>query len=128
MVPARRLSAILVAAFVALSAHADDPVKRIPLERSDLAGTNLVAVSARVEAAPGAQLARHVHPGVELTTCISGELELSIDGQPTRHIGAGDHFQVPAGVAHSIKFGTEPTVLLAAFVVEKDKPLSSPAP
>jgi quercetin dioxygenase-like cupin family protein len=128
MLPARRLSALLVASLVALAAHADDPVKRIPLERADLAGTNLVAITARVEAAPGAQLARHAHPGVEITTCVSGEMELSIDGQPVRHITAGDHFQVPAGVAHSIKFGDAPSVLLATFVVDKDKPMATPAP
>ena len=128
MLSVRRLSILTLTALVALSAHADDPVKRIPLERAELAGTNLVAVTARVEAAPNAQLARHTHPGVELTTCVSGEMVLSIDGQAPRHIAAGDHFQVPAGVAHSIAFGNQPSVLLAAFVVEKDKPLSSPAP
>jgi quercetin dioxygenase-like cupin family protein len=120
MVSVRRLSALLVASFVALAAQADDPVKRIPLERAELAGTNLVA--------PGAQLPRHTHPGVEITTCVSGEMDLSIDGQPVRHIAAGDHFQVPAGLAHSIKFGAEPSVLLATFVVEKDKPMATPAP
>lgn len=128
MLPVRRLSVLVLTALVALSAHADDPVKRIPLERAELAGTNLVAVTARVEAAAGAQLARHTHPGVEITTCVSGEMELSIDGQAPRHIAAGDHFQVPAGVAHSIKFGNEPSVLLATFVVEKDKPMATPAP
>ena len=124
----RPLSTLILASLVAVAAQADDPVKRIPLERAELAGTNLVAITARVEAAPGAQLARHTHPGVEMTTCVSGEMDLSIDGQPVRHIAAGDHFQVPAGVAHSIKFGNQPSVLLAAFVVDKDKPMSSPAP
>lgn len=128
MLPVRRLSALLLASLVTLTAQADDPVKRIPLERSELAGTNLVAVTARVEAAAGAQLARHTHPGVEITTCVSGEMDLSVDGQPVRHIAAGDHFQVPAGVAHSIKFGNGPSVLLATFVVEKDKPMATPAP
>jgi quercetin dioxygenase-like cupin family protein len=118
------LSLVLAAA----AAPADDPVKRIPLERYEVPGTNLVTVTVRVEAAPGAQLPRHTHPGVEITTCVSGEMDLSIDGQPTRHIAAGDHFQVPAGVAHSIKFGAQPAVLVAAFVVEKDKPLATPAP
>lgn len=128
MISARRLSALLLASLVALAAQADDPVKRIPLERAELAGTNLVAVTARVEAAAGALLPRHTHPGVEITSCVSGEMDLSVDGQPVRHIAAGDHFQVPAGVAHSIKVGNEPAVLLATFVVEKDKPMATPAP
>ncbi len=128
MASARLLFALSLATLAATAAWADDPVKRIPLERSELAGTNLVVVTARVEAAPGAQLPRHTHPGVEITTCVSGEMDVSIDGQPTRHIAAGDHFQVPAGIVHSIKFGAEPSVLLATFVVDKDKPMATPAP
>jgi quercetin dioxygenase-like cupin family protein len=128
MLPARRLSALLITSLVALAAHADDPVKRILLERAELAGANLVAITARVEAAPGALLPRHTHPGVEITTSVSGQMELSIDGRPVSHIGAGGDFQVPAGAAHSIKFDNAPRVLLATFVVEKDKPMATPAP
>ena len=125
---ARLFLALSLTVLSATAVRADDPVKRIPLERYEAPGTNLATVLMRVEAAPGAQLPRHVHPGVEMTTCLSGELDLQIDGQPARHITAGEHFQVPAGVPHSIKFGAEPSVLVAAFVVEKDKPLATPAP
>lgn len=128
MMLARRFSALLIAALAASAVYADDPVKRIPLERVEPAGTNLVVATLRVEAAPNATLARHTHPGTEMTTCISGELDLTIEGQPVRHVTAGEHFQIPVGAAHSIKFGAEPTVLIGTFVVEKDKPLSSPAP
>jgi len=127
MVPIRRISALALTLLVAASVHADTPpINRIPLERSDVPESKYVAIVARVEAQPGAQLARHVHPGVEMTTCISGELDLLIDGKPPRHIVAGEHFQIPVGVVHAISFGAEPAVLIATFVVEKDKPLSSP--
>ncbi len=127
MLFARRFSALLLAALTASAALADEPIKRIPLERAELSGTNLVAVTARVEAAPNAILPRHTHPGIEMTTCISGELDLMIEGQPARHVTAGEHFQIPLGAIHSITFGAEPTVLIGTFVVEKDKPLSAPA-
>jgi quercetin dioxygenase-like cupin family protein len=73
-------------------------------------------------------VARHTHPGVEITTCVSGEVDLQIEGQPARHIAAGDHFQVPAGTVHSLTVGAQPVVLIATFVVEKDKPMATPAP
>ena len=125
MLSARRLLIASVATLAVTAAQADDPVKRIPLERTEVPGTSMVVALVRVEAAPGAQLPRHIHPGVEMTTCISGELDLAIDGQAPRHIAAGEHFQVPAGVPHSITFGKEPAVLVASFVVEKDKPLAT---
>lgn len=128
MSAARLLFALFLAAFAVAGARADDPVKRIPLERYEVPGTDLVTVLMRVEAAPDAQLPRHVHPGVEMTICLSGSLDLRIDGQPPRHVTAGEHFQIPAGVPHSIKFGAAPSVLVASFVVEKDKPLAAPAP
>ncbi|SRR5579859_521568 len=125
---ARRFSALILASLVAFAVQADEPIKRIALEKADLPGTNLVAVTARVEAAPNAILPRHTHPGIEMTTCLSGDLDLLIEGQPARHITAGEHFQIPLGAIHSIKFGAEPTVLIGTFIVEKDKPLSTPAP
>jgi quercetin dioxygenase-like cupin family protein len=129
MTPVRRIFVLSsFALLLAAAATADEPVKRNLLERSEMAGTNLVAVLARVEAAADAMLPRHTHPGVEITTCVSGEMDLLIDGQPPRHIVAGEHFQVPPGVPHAAKFGAVPAVLIASFVVDKDKPLSSPAP
>jgi hypothetical protein len=54
-------------------------------------------------------------------------LELSVDGQGTRTFKVGDGFQVPTRVPHGGKSGDKPTTLVVAYVLEKGKPLASPA-
>jgi quercetin dioxygenase-like cupin family protein len=85
-----------------------------------------VNVEAIVEA--GAVLARHTHPGIESAYVIEGGLELPIDGQPTRQLKVGDGFQVPPGTPHAGgKASDKKTRLAITYVVEKGKPLASPA-
>jgi quercetin dioxygenase-like cupin family protein len=83
-------------------------------------------VEAEIEA--GAMIARHTHPGVESGYIIEGSLELPVDGQPTKALKPGDAFQVPTGTPHA---GGRPsdrkTRIAITYVVEKGKPLASPA-
>ncbi len=77
---------------------------------------------------PGATVARHTHPGIESSYVMEGELELPIQGQPTRTVKTGDAFQVPPQTPHAGgKPGTVKSKLLVNYVVEKGKPLASPA-
>jgi quercetin dioxygenase-like cupin family protein len=76
----------------------------------------------------GATIPRHTHPGVESAYVLEGELELSVKGQPTRKLKAGDGFQIPPEVPHSGRNGDKPLKVVATYVVEKGKPLASPAP
>ena len=110
------------------SLAADEPIKRIPLEKAEVAGTNLVVILSRTEIVPNGAVPRHTHPGLELTDCLEGEVTLSVEGQADRVIKAGDHFLNPAGVPHSGKAGPNGAVLISSYVVDKDKPLASPAP
>jgi quercetin dioxygenase-like cupin family protein len=60
---------------------------------------------------------------------LEGQLELLIDGQPPKIIKAGEVFFVPAGLVHDGKnTGTGKAKVLATYVVEKGKPVASPAP
>jgi quercetin dioxygenase-like cupin family protein len=59
---------------------------------------------------------------------LEGELELVIDGKPTVMVKAGESYQIPAGVVHDAKAGDKPFKVLAIYVVDKSKPLASPAP
>ena len=84
-------------------------------------------VEATIE--PGVAVARHKHPGIESAYDVEGAgFELPIEGQPTRIIKAGDAFQIPTETAHA---GGKPadskTRLFITYVVEKGKPLASPA-
>jgi quercetin dioxygenase-like cupin family protein len=58
---------------------------------------------------------------------IEGGLEdFVVQGHPARTIRAGEAFHVPAGTPHASK-ATGVTKLIITYVVEKDKPLTSPA-
>ena len=43
-------------------------------------------------------------------------------------MAAGDGFQIQAGVPHGGKNGDKPVTLVSVYVVEKGKPLATPAP
>lgn len=59
---------------------------------------------------------------------VSGGIELPIEGQPTRMLKPGDGFQVPVATPHAGgKSGDAKTVVVSTYVVEKGKPLASPA-
>ena len=87
------------------------------------------AQSYLVTVAPHATVARHTHPGVEMGYCVSGGLTVSSPGRPDQVLKPGDSWAFPAGMPHSLtNTGEVPAQLAVTFVVEKDKPLSSPAP
>jgi quercetin dioxygenase-like cupin family protein len=118
----------VVAGFVATGAEAQTPAfKRTVLNRTDGPVDGYVTVSVRVEIDPGALIARHTHPGVESAYVIEGAVELSVDGQATRGVQPGDAFVVARNTPHSAKNGPAKTVIASTYVVEKDKPLASPA-
>jgi len=97
--------------------------------RADVSVPGREAVVARVEVAPGARAGRHTHPGDEISYVLEGQAELLIDGQPPRIVKAGESFVIPAGVVHDAhNSGDQPTKLVGVYVVEKGKPLASPAP
>jgi quercetin dioxygenase-like cupin family protein len=83
-------------------------------------------VEATIDA--GAAVARHTHPGIESAYVLEGGFELPIQGQPTRTIKAGDAFQIPPDTPHAGgKPGNARSRILITYVVEKAKPLASPA-
>jgi quercetin dioxygenase-like cupin family protein len=97
--------------------------------RGDLSVAGREAVVAAVEVAPGGKAGRHTHPGDEISYVMEGEATLLIDGQPPRKVKAGESFIIPAGVVHDAhNDGKAPIKLVGVYVVEKGKPLASPAP
>ena len=59
---------------------------------------------------------------------MEGELNLVIDGKPPQVLKAGDSYQIPAGVIHDAKASDKPFKVLAIYIVDKNKPLATPAP
>ena len=92
-------------------------------------GAQQVIVQAR-EFAPGESSGWHVHPGVEIATVVSGEVDLVTAGG-VRRLGTGDSFQMPRGQAHNgVNPGTVPARIVITLVVDKGAPVrqSVPAP
>lgn len=97
--------------------------------RADVSIPGKEAVVARVEVAPGARAGRHTHPGDEISYVQEGQVELLVDGQAPRVVKAGESFVIPAGTVHDAHNSSDaPVKLLGVYVVEKGKPLATPAP
>ena len=103
-------------------------VTRKILSQSDgpTPGYETLLVEATIEA--GVAVGRHTHPGIESAYVLEGGFELPIQGQATRTLKAGDGFQIPPETPHAGgKAGTAKTRVLITYVVQKGKPLASPA-
>jgi quercetin dioxygenase-like cupin family protein len=103
-------------------------IKRIPLQKFDVPGTDRETVIGIAEIAPNASIGRHTHPGMESGYVLDGDMVLLIDGQPPRPLKAGDSYQIPNRAVHDGKTGDKGARVIATYVVEKGKPLASPAP
>lgn len=112
---------------VAQTTAAAPPIKRTPLQRFDVPGTQFETVIGIAEIAPGVAIGRHTHPGPESGYLMSGSFELLIDGQPSRLLKAGDSYQVPSGAVHDAKAGADGAKVIATYVVQKGQPLATPA-
>ena len=119
-------------AFFALNllaaAGASAQVKRTPVLTADVAAPGHQAVVVRGEIDPGASAARHTHSGDEISYVLEGEAELLIDGEAPRVVKAGEAFVIPAGMVHGARNpGGVPLRFVGVYVVEKGKPLATPA-
>jgi quercetin dioxygenase-like cupin family protein len=102
-------------------------LKRTILSRVDGPAPGYETIEAKVESDAGTVIAKHTHFGVETTFVVEGSLELEIAGLGSKTYSAGEGFQVPTGLVHGGKTGDKPIVLASVYVVEKGKPLATPA-
>jgi quercetin dioxygenase-like cupin family protein len=87
-----------------------------------------VTIIAEVEIEPGATVARHTHPGIESGYVVAGGTDFYIQGKGSVRLKPGDGFQVPPETPHAgNKNGPLKTVVVSTYVVQKGKPLASPA-
>lgn len=118
----------LTLAAVALLAQTPG-LQRTVVQKADVSVPGREAVIAHVEIAPGARAGRHTHPGEEMGYVMEGEGEVLIEGQPARKVKAGDGFVISAGLKHDAhNTGTQILKVVAVYLVEKGKPLATPAP
>jgi quercetin dioxygenase-like cupin family protein len=104
-------------------------VQRKVLLTQDLPIAGYQAVMAAVEIPVGGREGRHTHPGAVFVSVQEGSISVDHEGRANTAYKAGDSIYIEAGKIHEgINVGTVPVKLIATFVVEKGKPLTTPAP
>ena len=125
----RKLMGIaLLGAMAAYGGTSATAQERVPLQKSEFPAGHESHVM-QVTIAPGGVVARHTHPGIEMGYVLEGELTLTVDGKGDQVNKPGMSWSIPAAALHSAKnAGAVPTKILVVYVVEKGKPLATPAP
>jgi quercetin dioxygenase-like cupin family protein len=114
---------------VAVVAAQQPAFKRTVLQQGDLSVPGREVITAVVEFEPGASPGRHTHAGEEVGYVVEGSIVVEQDGKPEMPLKAGQAFLIPAGTVHNARnSGAGKARLVATYIVEKGKPLATPAP
>jgi len=116
--------------FVGVWAQQPAPAfKRTVLQQADISVPGREAVTAVAEFPAGVAAGRHTHPGEEIGYVLEGQVLLEQDGKPPVTLKTGQAFLIPAGTIHNAtNTGSGTARVLANYVVEKGKPMATPAP
>jgi quercetin dioxygenase-like cupin family protein len=126
----RSARAVLVVSLLAatLSVAQAPGIKRTLLQRTDITADREVVLGL-AEIAPSGSTGRHTHFGVETGYVLEGTSSMEIEGEVPKLLKAGDSYLIPAGKVHNARaVGDTGAKVLATYVVEKGKPLATPAP
>jgi quercetin dioxygenase-like cupin family protein len=123
------VATLVLALLFATTLNAQQPgFKRTVIQKQDLSVAGREVVQAVAEIPGGMNAGRHTHPGEEVGYLLEGSLTLMVEGKPPVTIKPGESFFVPAGVVHDGRAeGSGVVKVLATYIVEKGKPLASPA-
>ena len=119
--------ALAIAAGTASAQTPPAGIRRAVVRKTDLAGTNHEVIQMTLELDPGIDVANHTHPGIEASYIIEGSVTLSVRGEAPQVITTGGSFAVPAGTVHAARNGSGVSRIFITYIVEKGKPLASPA-
>jgi len=102
--------------------------KRTVVQQGDLSTAGKEVVQAIAAFEPKATVGRHTHPGEEVGYVLEGSILLEMEGKPSITLTAGKGFIIPAGTIHNAtNNGSGSAQVLATYIVEKGKPLATPA-
>jgi quercetin dioxygenase-like cupin family protein len=120
---------LTLAGFVAGVSAQQPGFKRTILQQADMSIPGKEAVTGIAELQPNASAGRHSHPGEEIGYVLEGIVLVEQDGQPARTVSAGQTFLIPSGTVHNAtNRGVGAVRILSTYIVDKGKPLASPAP
>jgi quercetin dioxygenase-like cupin family protein len=111
----------------AVLAQQQQGMKRTILLRTDdpaAASQELILGVAEIQ--PGGTSGKHVHHGVEVGYVLEGTLSIEYPGKPALTLKPGDTFK-NEGPHTASNPGKTTTKVLAAYLVEKGKPIADPA-
>src|SRR4051812_47076028 len=112
---------------VALGAQAP-AFKRTVVQQADLSAAGREVIQAVADFEPRATPGRHTHPGEEIGYVLEGTFLIEQEGKAAVTLKAGGTFLIPAGTIHNAtNTGAGPGKILATYIVEKGKPLATPA-
>ena len=125
--PASLALACISALIFSVSASAQQTgIKRTVIHTFDYP-PGYTTITAIVELAPNACSGRHTHPGIDSGYVMEGDLVLKVDGKPEQALKAGDSFETMPLQPHDA-CSVSGDKLVDTWVIEKGKPLASPAP
>jgi len=124
-----RFHHVLAIAVVLVAPASAQEFKRSVLQRADVPqGAAYETVLGTAEIPPKGTTGRHTHPGVELLVVIQGEMDVLIEGEAPKRLKAGDSLAIPSGKVHDVHtMGEVPAKVVVTWMVEKGKPIASPA-
>jgi len=118
---------VAVAALIGVSAQ-QAGFKRTVLQQGDLSAQGREAVMAVAELQPGGASGRHTHPGEEIPYVLTSRVVIEFDGKPAKTLQTGESFLIPAGTVHNARnTGGAVAKVVATYVIEKGKPVATPA-
>jgi quercetin dioxygenase-like cupin family protein len=126
--PTAIATTLMLAALVIVVGAQNAAFKRTMVQQADLSVPGREVVQAVAEFQPGATPGRHTHAGEEVGYVLDGTLLVEQDGKPAVTLKAGEGFIIPAGTIHNAtNTGSGVAKILATYIVEKGKPLATPA-
>ena len=127
----RRAVIAALAGGIAIGAAATVALGQAQVARNVLGKIDVTGAEANLGTADfptGGMIGRHTHPGEELVYVAQGAVVLSVDGQGDRLVTTGESFLIPRGVVHSARSAGGQAKVVAVWIIDKDKPLATPAP
>ncbi len=123
------LTALCAASLASAAEGQPSKVHRTTLQEQQFPPPLYHTITIKAVVDPGGEVLPHTHPGAEMAYIVEGHALLKVNGQPQRSLSAGDSFTIPPRIVHSAQNeGPGTLVIVSTYVVEKDQPISSPAP
>ena len=101
-------------------------LKRTEVQRHLLSIPGREVVVVITEIPPGVESGWHLHPGEEIGYILAGTVEVTIQGQRTMRLNAGDPFLIPPRTPHNARdLGPETGQMLSTYLVDPAEPLAT---